>query len=74
MKKVLVIAVMLTVMLCVGAPAHAAKHAVGKAREPHASSIWDGIPLGDFAISLVVAALIGAAGGRIYAGIVGPRR
>ena len=37
-------------------------------------SIWDGIPIGDFLISLGVAALIGAAGGRIYAGIVGPRR
>lgn len=37
-------------------------------------SIWDGIPLGDFLIALAVSALIGAAGGRIYAGIVGPRR
>ena len=37
-------------------------------------SIWDGIPVGDFMIALGVAALIGAAGGRIYAGIVGPRR
>ena len=37
-------------------------------------SIWDGIPIGDFLIALGVAALIGAAGGRIYAGIVGPRR
>lgn len=37
-------------------------------------SIWDGIPMGDFLIALAVAALIGAAGGRIYAGIVGPRR
>ena len=34
--------------------------------------IWDGIPLGDFLVALGVAALIGAAGGRIYAGIMGP--
>lgn len=38
------------------------------------TSIWDGIPMGDFLIALAVAALIGAAGGRIYAGILGPRR
>ncbi|HWC13766.1 MAG TPA: copper resistance CopC family protein [Actinomycetota bacterium] len=37
-----------------------------------ATSIWDGIPLGEFAVALGVAALIGAAGGRIYAGIMGP--
>ena len=42
--------------------------------ETAGKSVWDGIPLGDFLISLGVAALIGAAGGRIYAGIVGPRR
>jgi methionine-rich copper-binding protein CopC len=36
--------------------------------------IWDGIPLGDLMVALGVAALIGAAGGRIYAGIIGPRR
>lgn len=35
--------------------------------------IWDGIPMGDFMIALAVAALVGAAGGRIYAGIMGPR-
>jgi copper resistance protein C len=35
--------------------------------------IWDGIPIGDFLISLLVAAMIGAAGGRIYAGILGPK-
>ena len=44
------------------------------AQETAAKGIWDGIPMGDFAIALVVAALIGAAGGRIYAGILGPRR
>jgi copper resistance protein C len=42
--------------------------------ETAAKSIWDGIPLGDFLMALTVAALIGAAGGRIYAGIIGPRR
>jgi hypothetical protein len=36
-------------------------------------SIWDGLPLGDFLVALAVAALIGAAGGRIYAGIIGPK-
>ena len=44
------------------------------AEETAAKGIWDGIPMGDFIIALVVAALIGAAGGRIYAGILGPRR
>lgn len=34
--------------------------------------IWDGIPIGDFLVALGVAAVIGAAGGRIYAGIMGP--
>lgn len=38
-----------------------------------ASGIWDGIPMDDFLVALGVAALIGAAGGRIYAGIIGPR-
>lgn len=42
--------------------------------EVEEASIWDGIPMGDFLVSLTVAALIGAAGGRIYAGIIGPRR
>ena len=44
------------------------------AEETAAKGIWDGIPMGDFIIALVVAALIGAAGGRLYAGILGPRR
>jgi len=42
--------------------------------ETSAPGIWDGIPMGDFLVALGVAALIGAAGGRIYAGILGPRR
>lgn len=37
------------------------------------SSVYDGIPMGSFVISLLLAALIGAAGGKIYAGIMGPR-
>lgn len=36
------------------------------------TSIWDGIPMTDFFVALGVAAIIGAAGGRIYAGIMGP--
>ena len=42
--------------------------------ETSAPGIWDGIPMGDYLIALGVAAAIGAAGGRIYAGILGPRR
>lgn len=36
-------------------------------------SVYDGIPMGSFAAALVLSALIGAAGGKIYAGIMGPR-
>lgn len=36
-------------------------------------NVWDGIPLGPFFVALAIAAAIGAAGGRIYAGILGPR-
>lgn len=36
--------------------------------------VWDGIPLDGFSIALAIAAAIGAAGGRIYANIMGPRR
>jgi methionine-rich copper-binding protein CopC len=36
--------------------------------------IWDGIPMTDFFLALGVAAVIGAGGGRIYAGIMGPRK
>ena len=35
--------------------------------------IWEGIPIGGFLMAMTVAALIGAAGGRIYAGIMGPK-
>lgn len=36
--------------------------------------IWDGIPLGGFLMAMAIAAAVGAAGGRIYANIMGPRR
>lgn len=36
--------------------------------------LWDGIPFGGFLLAMAVAAAIGAAGGRIYANIMGPRR
>ena len=42
--------------------------------ETSTTGIWDGIPMSDFFVALAVATLIGAAGGRIYAGILGPRR
>lgn len=35
--------------------------------------IWEGIPIGGFLLALTIAAAIGAAGGRIYANIMGPR-
>ena len=35
--------------------------------------LLDDIPVGSFAISLAISALIGAAGGKVYAGIMGPR-
>lgn len=38
------------------------------------ASIWSGIPMNWFAVGLVIAALVGAAGGLVYAGIVDPRR
>ena len=41
--------------------------------EERETSVYDGIPMGSFAVSLLLAALIGAAGGKIYAGIMGPR-
>lgn len=36
-------------------------------------SVYEGIPLGPFLAGLLLAALIGAGGGKIYAGIMGPR-
>ena len=40
---------------------------------PRPTGALEGIPLGPFVVSLLLAALIGAAGGKIYAGIMGPR-
>lgn len=37
------------------------------------TSVYDDIPLGPFLVGLLLAALIGAGGGKIYAGIMGPR-
>jgi hypothetical protein len=38
------------------------------------AGIWEGIDLSQFLIALLVAAVIGAAGGFVYAGIMGPKR
>jgi methionine-rich copper-binding protein CopC len=38
------------------------------------TGIWEGIPWDWFGIAMLLSAAIGAAGGRIYAGIMGPRR
>ena len=48
--------------------------AQGTDGEGEGGGIWDGIPLDGFALALAIAAAIGAAGGRIYANIMGPRR
>lgn len=42
-------------------------------RDEEQRSVYDGIPMGSFAVALVLSAVIGAAGGKIYAGIMGPR-
>ena len=39
--------------------------------EKNKESVWDGIPMGAFAAGLALSTLIGAAGGKIYAGIMG---
>lgn len=44
------------------------------AADEREESIWAGIPIGWFGVALVMAAIVGAAGGFVYAGIVGPRR
>ena len=46
---------------------------VAAARKDEASGVWDGIPIASFVTGLLLAAVIGAAGGKIYAGIMGPR-
>ncbi|HJR45255.1 MAG TPA: copper resistance CopC family protein [Actinomycetota bacterium] len=43
------------------------------ARDEEQESVWDGIPTASFVTGLLLAAIIGAAGGKIYAGIMGPR-
>lgn len=48
--------------------------AANDAADEREESIWAGIPMGWFAVALVMAAIVGAAGGFVYAGIVGPRR
>lgn len=46
--------------------------ASGQAEEA-APSVWDGIPMGVFWVGLALSTVIGAAGGKIYAGIMGWR-
>ena len=46
----------------------------GTLPEEEKPGIWHGIPLSGFLMAMTVAALIGAAGGRIYAGIMGPKQ
>lgn len=41
--------------------------------EAEAPSVWEGIRLEPFLTGLLLAAIIGAAGGKMYAGIMGPR-
>lgn len=41
--------------------------------EEAAPSVWDGIPMGFFFVGLALSTVIGAAGGKIYAGIMGWR-
>lgn len=43
------------------------------ARRDRRGKDTDDIPLGTLAVALVISALIGAAGGKVYAGIMGPR-
>ena len=44
---------------------------IAASAEEQQSDILDGVPLSSFAMGLVLAAVIGAAGGKIYAGIMG---
>lgn len=38
-----------------------------------APSVWEGIPMGAFFVALGLSMVVGAAGGKIYAGIMGWR-
>jgi methionine-rich copper-binding protein CopC len=49
------------------------KAVVLAARRDRRGKATDDIPLGTLAVALVISALIGAAGGKVYAGIMGPR-
>lgn len=48
--------------------------AAGERAQKKATSEDNDIPLDGFVIALAIAALIGAAGGFVYAGIMGPKR
>jgi hypothetical protein len=43
-------------------------------RSEQDGGLWSDLDKGGFAVGLMCAALIGAAGGKVYAGILGPRR
>lgn len=47
--------------------------AAASREEAEKPPVWDGIELEPFLTGLLLAAIIGAAGGKIYAGIMGPR-
>ncbi|MDP9067717.1 MAG: copper resistance protein CopC [Actinomycetota bacterium] len=53
----------------------AVPNVVAAAEEPSdpEPSVWDGIRMDSFLTGLLLSAVIGAAGGKIYAGIMGPR-
>lgn len=42
-------------------------------RDRSEPGLLEGIPVGSLAVALIISALIGAAGGKVYAGIMGPR-
>ena len=50
-----------------------ATRVLAQRRDRPERGLLDDIPVGSFAISLAISALIGAAGGKVYAGIMGPR-
>lgn len=57
-----------------GNPAQGDDIALAQSAPAAERGLWEGIPLGGFLLAMAVAAAIGAAGGRIYANIMGPRR
>ena len=54
--------------------AHAAAGDRGRRQTGEREGLFEDIPIPGLLISLGIAALIGAAGGLIYAGIMGPKR